>query len=546
MKITNQNSLLKFADIVRSEHTFAYLIDLLIITAIAKYLSPNNTFRNIGDFNKIVSQSYPELTYIGNLSSKHISEFNELDINPKEICDFLFTLLSNNSNNSGYFDISIEYSRELSQMVKLPAEGNIASLNCSGISILEEVIRQNNFKGNVHLYSSNENALRFAFLRIYPLNHNITLHLGGPEIKNFTVSDLNYFDFIYSMPPMVRREDPIENYISLAQDMLNEKGILFLFAPSGLLSTKSKKNARKLIIDRFDIDAIFNLSKAFKPFSGIDSAILLLRKKSHNMNDTFMAHLNFLDDSFEDIKYVVEKYYDFKLGNSVQSISPIINQVSKDEIREDFNVLRFNPKLQKIRKSLIEKYDLKKLSNLCEIVRSNSRYSSKDYQRYSSNNAFKYIRITDIKEGTIDSSSVKWVYRKSPSEVQTRLGDILFSRTGTVGKIGIIDEKSANSLISNSLVILRPYENIVDKDYLYLALQSEYSTIQILGNVTGTTIAHFAITNLRSLEIPYKSLLEQKQTVETIKELKDESLKLKKRLEQVEFELRMKINSMFD
>ena len=92
MKITNQNSLLKFANIVRSEHTFAYLIDLLIITAIAKYLSPDNTFRNIGDFNKIVSQSYPELTYIGNLSSKHISEFNELDINPKEICDFLFTL----------------------------------------------------------------------------------------------------------------------------------------------------------------------------------------------------------------------------------------------------------------------------------------------------------------------------------------------------------------------------------------------------------------------------------------------------------------------
>lgn len=406
MKITNQNSLLKFANIVRSEHTFAYLIDLLIITAIAKYLSPDNTFRNIGDFNKIVSQSYPELTYIGNLSSKHISEFNELDINPKEICDFLFTLLSNNSNNSGYFDISTEYSRELSQMVKLPAEGNIASLNCSGISILEEVIRQNNFKGNVHLYSSNENALRFAFLRIYPLNQNITLHLGGPEIKNFTVSDLNYFDFIYSMPPMVRREDPIENYISLAQDMLNEKGILFLFAPSGLLSTKSKKNVRKLIIDRFDIDAIFNLSKAFKPFSGIDSAILLLRKKSHNMNDTFMAHLNFLDDSFEDIKYVVEKYYDFKLGNRVQSISPIINQVSKDEILEDFNVLRFNPKLQKIRKSLIEKYDLKKLSDLCEIIRSNSRYSSKDYQRYSSNNAFKYIRITDIKEGIIDSSSV--------------------------------------------------------------------------------------------------------------------------------------------
>ena len=456
------------------------------------------------------------------------------------------SLLSNNSNNSGYFDISTEYSRELSQMVKLPAEGNIASLNCSGISILEEVIRQNNFKGNVHLYSSNENALRFAFLRIYPLNQNITLHLGGPEIKNFTVSDLNYFDFIYSMPPMVRREDPIENYISLAQDMLNEKGILFLFAPSGLLSTKSKKNVRKLIIDRFDIDAIFNLSKAFKPFSGIDSAILLLRKKSHNMNDTFMAHLNFLDDSFEDIKYVVEKYYDFKLGNRVQSISPIINQVSKDEILEDFNVLRFNPKLQKIRKSLIEKYDLKKLSDLCEIIRSNSRYSSKDYQRYSSNNAFKYIRITDIKEGIIDSSSVKWVYRKSPSEVQTHLGDILFSRTGTVGKIGIVDENSANSLISNSLVILRPYKNIVDKDYLYLALQSEYSTIQILGNVTGTTIAHFAITNMRSLEIPYKSLLEQKQSVGTIKELKDESLKLKKRFEQVEFELRMKINNMFD
>ncbi len=551
MKITINNYLSDFTNYVLSDHTYSYLVDLLSITAIAKYVSPSSILRDIDDFNEIVYAKYPELIYEGKISHKHISILNEMDLSPKEIRDFLFTLLPKiHKGSSGVFDFPTKYARELSQMVTIPKEGDIASLNCSGISIFREIIRQNNFKGNIHLYLYNKNdllSLRVAFLHIYPLNQNITLHLGVPETRNLEYVDMKHFDFIYSMPPMgLKRDDLIENNLDLANIMLKQNGSFFLLVPSGLLSTKNHEKTRYFISNWFDIDAIFSLSQAFRPFSGIDSAILLLRKMSNQQNNIFIAHLNFLHESAEDISYAIEKYHDFKSGESSKSVSPIINQVTKDEIREDFNVLRFDPKLQNLRMNVLEKYDLKMLNELCDIIKSTSTYSSKEYQNTFFNDGLKYIRITDIKDGTIDSSSVKWVERKKESEVLTQPGDILFSVTGTVGKIGLIDEDSANSLISNSLVILRPYKNIVDRDYIILALQSDYCINQILGNSAGTMISHLALGKIRSLEIPYLEYPKQQDVVESIKMLQEEAFELKRRLDEIESEIKLKINNLFE
>jgi hypothetical protein len=547
METINQNPLLNYANIIRSEYSQNYLIELLSITAIVKYLSPNSTFDNIDDFNEIIARYYPELMHEADLSAKHISELIDANVSPEEICDFLFTLVSNPSRYNSFFDISTEYARELSKLIKLPVHGDIAALNCTAISILKEAIKQNKFKGTIHLFSLSKDNLRLGFLRIYPLNQNIILHLDSPDRESFVASNLNYFDFMYSMPPIgVGHNDPIDRYISSSQQMLKENGTLFLLTTSSLLSLKSKQKTREQIIKLFDIDLIFNLAQAFKPFSGIDSAILLLRKASNEINDIFIAHLNFLDESLEDLKYVVEKYYDFKLGEDTKSVSPVINHISKDKIGMDLNIMRFNPKLQTIRKKLIEKYELVKLNELCEVIPSKARYSSKDYQKRPSDDTFRYIRITDIKDGIIDTSTVKWVNRKSSYDIQTKIGDLIFSTTGNVGKVGFVDENSANSLVSNSLVILRPYERIIDRDYLYLALQSEYSTNQILGNVVGTTISHLPISSIKSLEIPYLSFEKQRRSVKHIVELQSELSELKKRVEQLESELKFEINNLFD
>jgi hypothetical protein len=547
--MTNQNPLIQLANEIHSRYNTKYLIDLLSISAIAKYLSPNHTLRNVADYNEIVSLKYPELIYDGEIEKQNISEINRLEVSSNQICNFLFNFLNNMQKNSynGYFEISPEYAVELSKMVNLPKNGNIISLNCSGINVFKEVIRQNKFKGSVHLYSENKESLKLAFLRIYPINKNINLHLGQPKEEEIPHSYFNAFDFIYSMDSFSFKSDySIQNHISLAKNMINENGIFFLFAASSLLFTKKREKSRKAILNELEIDAIFNLSQAFKPFSGIDGSVLLLKKKSSKENRIFVAHLNFLDESLDDIKYVIEKYYDSNLGETVQNISPLINQVSKEDLIEDFNVQRFNPNLQNIREKLNKKYKLTKLCQVCTIIKSKYRYSSKEYQKYPNDTSYRYIRITDLKDGLIDTSSIKWISEKSPDEVTTRPNDILFSVTGTVGKVGIVDENSANSLVSNSLVILRPHENMIDPDYLYLALQSEYLTTQILGNITGTVIAHLASKKVRDLEIPYISLSEQKEIIKQVKELQQKSEYLRKRLHQVEFELKSKTSNLFD
>ncbi|ATU08593.1 restriction endonuclease subunit S domain-containing protein [Methanohalophilus portucalensis] len=549
MKITNQNPLVQFANSVQSKYNTNYLVDLLSISAIAKYLSPNHTLRDVDDYNEIVSQKYPELIYNGEIENQNISEINHLDVNPKQICDFLLNILINTRKNNynGYFDIAPEYSLELAKMVQLPKNGNILSLNCSGISLFKEIIRQNKFEGNVHLYSENKESLKLAFLRIYPINQNVYLHLGHSQVENISSSFSDAFDFIYSMESFgFKKDNSIQTHITLAKNILKEKGTFFLFGESSLLITKKREKARKSILNHFDIDAVFNLSQAFKPYSGIDGSVLLLKNKNSKDNGVFVAHLNFLDESMEDIKYVIEKYYDYRLGKTVQSVSPLINQVKKEDLHEDFDVQRFNPKLQSMRELINNKYEIKKLNRICDIIKPKYKDTTKKYQKYPSDNSYKYVRTMDIKDGLIDTSSIKWICEKSPNAVMTRPGDILFSVKGTIGKIGVIDDNSANSLVSNSLIILRPHKNVVDTDYLYLALQSEYLTAQILSNITGTTIGYIAPKKVGSLEVPYINVSSQRKSIEQIKKLQKESRDLKKRLTQVELELKSKVSSLFD
>lgn len=544
METVKQNSLFKLVKFFNLEYKNNDLIDFLSTIAVAKHISPNECFKNTEDINNAISKKYFELIYEGDIPSKLISEINELDANPKDISDFLFTLLIN-SKNIGYYDILPEYARELAHVIKLPMQGNVAALNCSGITILGESIKQNKFKGNVHLFSNNKNDLKSAFLRIYPHNQNIVLHLGEQDEKSIVVTNLEKFDFIYSMPPWgLKKNDPTKKYISQAHRMLNKEGFFFLFIPSGLLFSIRKKKIRELILNIFNIDAIFSLSKAFKPFSGVDSAVLLLTK-SPIERDIYVSHLNFLDESLEDLKIVIEEYFNHKHGSNVQSISPLINQVPKSDLFDDFNVLRFNPKLQTLRKNFSKDYELKKLGDICEIIRTTYGYGSKDYLLNPTENSMKYVRIMDIKDGKIDPSAIKYVERKLSSKTVTQSGDILLSRKGTIGKMCIINNDFANILASDSLVILRPYKEIVDQDYLYFALQSEYSINQIMNSVTGT-IPHLGIKEIRSLEIPLMPLSDQKRAVEEIRQLQDELFQLKKKQLLVESELKSRINGMFN
>ena len=58
-------------------------------------------------------------------------------------------------------------------------------------------------------------------------------------------------------------------------------------------------------------------------------------------------------------------------------------------------------------------YILKSLEEICEVVRGSHGYGSKDYLKTAEDKSYKFLQIQNLKGGKVDTSKVKYVFRKN-------------------------------------------------------------------------------------------------------------------------------------
>jgi type I restriction enzyme S subunit len=88
------------------------------------------------------------------------------------------------------------------------------------------------------------------------------------------------------------------------------------------------------------------------------------------------------------------------------------------------------------------------------------------------------------------------------------IGDVLFSKDGTVGKVSVVRDHTDFAVLS-SIAILRPNSALVDSKYLGYALQSPDALDQALKKKTGSAIRRIILSDLKNVEIPLPPLPEQ-------------------------------------
>ncbi|MFB0881995.1 hypothetical protein NXS14_19645 [Escherichia coli] len=84
-----------------------------------------------------------------------------------------------------------------------------------------------------------------------------------------------------------------------------------------------------------------------------------------------------------------------------------------------------------------------------------------------------YIRISDLAHGRIVRVS-RWLKPDVPynSHVNLQPGDILISRSGTIGKNAVVSEAATGALAGHGLYVIRPDKNYLDSDYLLAYINS--------------------------------------------------------------------------
>lgn len=178
-----------------------------------------------------------------------------------------------------------------------------------------------------------------------------------------------------------------------------------------------------------------------------------------------------------------------------------------------------NTKLKKTEIGLIpEDWEVKELENYLDLLTygfTNPMPSAEDGPYL--------ITAKNVNNGKILFSSCRRTTQEAFDTLLTdksrpMLNDVLVTKDGTLGRIGLVDKE--NCCINQSVALLRPNNKIIPKFLKYL-LESPYYQARMNLDARGTTIQHIQITVLKKMEVAIPSLTEQYKIVDIISKLDD-------------------------
>ena len=136
--------------------------------------------------------------------------------------------------------------------------------------------------------------------------------------------------------------------------------------------------------------------------------------------------------------------------------------------------------------------------------------SSSEYTDHNSG-GLRLLRTTDINEdGSLTSGNEVYINPEGASpNYRLTAGDLLLSRSGTLGRSFLCTTSSPPSTFAGYLIRFKPRSN-VDPRYLNYCSRATFFEDGIKANAVSSTIANFNAERYGSLQLPWRPLAEQR------------------------------------
>lgn len=188
----------------------------------------------------------------------------------------------------------------------------------------------------------------------------------------------------------------------------------------------------------------------------------------------------------------------------------------KDILKSRFDSFYYQKKYDKYEKSILSgKYPINKL----EIYIKNISYGASVDNCYDKT-GIPMLRIRDIKPNAIDSQEIVYLPVEMEEELhhsRVRVGDILITRSGTIGVCSIVD-KLHDGFAFGSFMIKVSLKNIVP-EYVSYIINSYIGKKYFERNKIGAVQGNITIPIIKSLLFPVPQMEKQKEIVQKIKEI---------------------------
>jgi type I restriction enzyme, S subunit len=144
---------------------------------------------------------------------------------------------------------------------------------------------------------------------------------------------------------------------------------------------------------------------------------------------------------------------------------------------------------------------------------------------YLDNGSYYLVTGTDFKKGKVAWDNCVFVDRKRYAQdtyIQLRLGDVLVTKDGTIGKIAYIDMLPCPATLNSGVFVIRPKGRAYYPLFLYYVLTSSYFTRFLNKLAAGSTINHLYQKDFASFNFIVPEYSEQEKIAAALFEIDQE------------------------
>jgi len=346
------------------------------------------------------------------------------------------------------------------------------------------------------------------------------------------------FDVVVANPPWgdrvrdeilshypVRTNDTSGLFIQHALMNLRPGGRAVVVVPEGLLFRGgAEQRLRVMLTKDHCLEAVLGLPEGlFQPYTLIRSCILVVRRGGET------KQVRMVDAS---------AYFEPAKGRRAPSIQPtaiedLVAEVrGTEETANGWNVAveslaaiewdltprrRISSSLMATLAALGKEIRVVPLSECCSIMPGLSIRSEQHIERMPEKDPVPFVRIRDIQRGEA-SKAMSWLTPEVAKTVEPgwklKAGDVLLSRSGTIGKVGIVRNGAVGGISANGLYVLRPNLDVLDPHFLIAYLESSQCRAWLDDRARGTTVRHLSKSVIESLPVPLPSMKIQERVVQ--------------------------------
>jgi type I restriction enzyme S subunit len=132
-----------------------------------------------------------------------------------------------------------------------------------------------------------------------------------------------------------------------------------------------------------------------------------------------------------------------------------------------------------------------------------------------------FMSVKDIKNGKMSFDYCKYISEKTHKEIHLRCnpekGDLLITKSGTIGRTAIIDTDDVFDLFV-SVALIKPASSDVNMKFIDIALRKWVNSIDVSSRVVGTAIKNLHLRDMRVLAIPFAPIEEQTEIVRLVEQ----------------------------